>query len=343
MYHPVILHPHNFYPRPPRGGRPVKDLDNDQTAEFLSTPSARRATRWQRVFMWQRSRFLSTPSARRATGGGNAGGVQRGSQFLSTPSARRATCEIRRFSLCHCKISIHALREEGDLLRRYAVQYRRCISIHALREEGDPNVPDVPAVRQRFLSTPSARRATRLTPTIFPNSSWISIHALREEGDIPARCAQPREARFLSTPSARRATRRRAADVRKVGLFLSTPSARRATKHADGSYMYQYISIHALREEGDLSLSTMSRMNHAISIHALREEGDGKCDIAFRASNPFLSTPSARRATISTLYSEWGKLFLSTPSARRATWAALSRLPQPLYFYPRPPRGGRLW
>ena len=35
-----------------------------------------------------------------------------------------------------CFISIHALREEGDLLQR-SEQNRRRISIHALREEGD--------------------------------------------------------------------------------------------------------------------------------------------------------------------------------------------------------------
>ena len=34
-------------------------------------------------------------------------------------------------------ISIHALREEGDLLRRTGIVNRREISIHALREEGD--------------------------------------------------------------------------------------------------------------------------------------------------------------------------------------------------------------
>jgi len=34
---------------------------------------------------------------------------------------------------------------------------------------------------------------------------------------------------------------------------------------------------------------------------------------------PFLSTPSARRATQFTVIKSWGKIFLSTPSARRAT------------------------
>ena len=59
----------------------------------------------------------------------------------------------RRFS-----ISIHALREEGDLpLGRN--ETARKISIHALREEGD-------RVRLRCFCP-----------------EWISIHALREEGD----------------------------------------------------------------------------------------------------------------------------------------------------------------
>ena len=35
----------------------------------------------------------------------------------------------------------------------------------------------------------------------------------------------------------------------------------------------QLISIHALREEGDLSSCSLSRTTE-ISIHALREEGD---------------------------------------------------------------------
>ena len=36
-----------------------------------------------------------------------------------------------------CSISIHALREEGDLLRSVRQDVRNDISIHALREEGD--------------------------------------------------------------------------------------------------------------------------------------------------------------------------------------------------------------
>ena len=42
----------------------------------------------------------------------------------------------------------------------------------------------------------------------------------------------------------------------------------------------------------------------------------------------FLSTPSARRATIVQQQGGWGKLFLSTPSARRATISSCGRLPK---------------
>ena len=34
----------NFYPRPPRGGRPLFQSVGDSFRQFLSTPSARRAT-----------------------------------------------------------------------------------------------------------------------------------------------------------------------------------------------------------------------------------------------------------------------------------------------------------
>ena len=56
------------------------------------------------------------------------------------------------------------------------------ISIHALREEGDRVVSFLTVTFSKFLSTPSARRATYEN---FPAEvrRSISIHALREEGD----------------------------------------------------------------------------------------------------------------------------------------------------------------
>ena len=259
----------NFYPRPPRGGRPGHGAAIPLFGGFLSTPSARRATvslaavlvaptisihalreegdgkamcfkqivsyfyprppRGGRhgVYLQNPSNapvFLSTPSARRATRAlplsGDAVPV-----FLSTPSARRATRAVQALRAEH-RISIHALREEGDPLR-FPASYLQSISIHALREEGDLRMLLNSALISLFLSTPSARRATaNIGEQAILNK--ISIHALREEGDGIR--AQPATAasRFLSTPSARRATR----------------------AHCNGHRHYQ-ISIHALREEGD--------------------------------------------------------------------------------------------
>ena len=80
------------------------------------------------------------------------------SVFLSTPSARRATPSFPHESTL-LPISIHALREEGDVAEM---------------------VPQVPG--QIFLSTPSARRATG-SGHHDARRDAISIHALREEGD----------------------------------------------------------------------------------------------------------------------------------------------------------------
>ncbi len=59
-----------------------------------------------------------------------------------------------------------------------------------------------------------------------------------------------------------------------ISLFLSTPSARRATGGVPAKAYFRVISIHALREEGDLSILVIRSPPVSISIHALREEGD---------------------------------------------------------------------
>ena len=130
--------------------------------------------------------------------------VSWGKEFLSTPSARRATGGAAEPRRTH-GISIHALREEGDLIRiqRAAPQKRFLstpsvrratsprpssrrvskISIHALREEGDFTVSNSFSPVSIFLSTPSVRRATGQQDT-YRRLCGISIHALREEGDV---------------------------------------------------------------------------------------------------------------------------------------------------------------
>ena len=55
-----------FYPRPPQGGRPAHSCTEEGKTIFLSTPSARRATKRDAI-SFRFIEFLSTPSARRAT------------------------------------------------------------------------------------------------------------------------------------------------------------------------------------------------------------------------------------------------------------------------------------
>ena len=78
-----------------------------------------------------------------------------------------------------------------------------------------------------------------------------------------------------------------------------------------------YISIHALREEGDHPYRPSERGSN-ISIHALREEGDMH------------------------LSRGCGCLRISIHALREEGDAAPGRRKEsPTYFYPRPPRGGR--
>ena len=66
---------------------------------------------------------------------------------------------LSSFRAIHQTISIHALREEGDW-RSILLGVKADISIHALREEGDARDNAILQVLMKFLSTPSARRAT---------------------------------------------------------------------------------------------------------------------------------------------------------------------------------------
>ena len=168
--------------------------------------------------------------------------------FLSTPSARRATITDRAVRYLQT-ISIHALREEGDVCAIYDIselisflstpsarratersgpqEAQEAISIHALREEGDP------------------RRQHRR-----PAGLKISIHALREEGD--AEFAVLHQVTEISIHALREE-----GDCRpwtggscRYDFYPCPPRGGRL-----GGILYggrgQGISIHALREEGD--------------------------------------------------------------------------------------------
>ena len=199
-----------------------------------------------------------------------------------------------------------------------------------------------------------ARSGTQATGQVISaiDIADISIHALREEGDGTRHSGCTLLSIFLSTPSARRATLPRpprggrpsvSRFTSSISVFLSTPSARRATVAYIYGYSTSTISIHALREEGDLFpcaeqtgstefLSTPSARRatgigtrivevQVISIHALREEGDGvESPLALAA--PYISIHALRE--------EGDRCgFCPYPGIKRN-------------FYPRPPRGGRL-
>ena len=100
--------------------------------------------------------------------------------------------------------------------------------------------------------------------------------------------------------------------------FLSTPSARRATFHGIVELYRKSISIHALREEGDMDVWTEC-YRRDISIHALREEGDRCCSLFLSAHPDFYPRPPRGGRPTTGFPAMLLAQFLSTPSARRAT------------------------
>ena len=129
-----------------------------EAAIFLSTPSARRATP-HRLGVVQGQPI--SIHALREEGDLELYGVPAANiRFLSTPSARRAT--FGRSWTVTALSYFYPRPPRGG--RQPFLAHQRCgpnISIHALREEGDPPSRRRPCRRKRFLSTPSARRATQ--------------------------------------------------------------------------------------------------------------------------------------------------------------------------------------
>ena len=137
----------NFYPRPPRGGRPVEVGGSLGAEQFLSTPSARRAT-WIVGTMATTTRFLSTPSARRATLSFSRSSARQ--RFLSTPSARRATFELRA-SIDNITYFYPRPPRGGRPPESDKIYVILSISIHALREEGDSKNRDKSSIFKQII------------------------------------------------------------------------------------------------------------------------------------------------------------------------------------------------
>ena len=376
----------NFYPRPPRGGRHELRLISGCRFLFLSTPSARRATHRCAGGLNVQADFYPRPPRGGRPGcrdtrpgppdfyprpprGGRRSrldAVPPAGIFLSTPSARRATlCRVLHRQAG--RISIHALREEGDqgprseaghrtdfyprpprggrrvrFLRssqRHGTGGHHPISIHALREEGDPGRDRRRRWSGHFYPRPP-RGGRHAGEALRVGSVIISIHALREEGDLIRLLCMANSAIFLSTPSARRATAQLAALTAELEDFYPRPprGGRPSTPPPWSSVAHFYPRP---PRGGRPALPGDLLVLFFISIHALREEGDYFANSAKYQITLFLSTPSARRATLFLQHKRPPCRFLSTPSARRATGGAAAACKKKTNFYPRPPRGGR--
>ena len=124
----------NFYPRPPRGGRPARRRKLPSGQTFLSTPSARRATMQTSDHAAGTDNFYPRPP--------------RGGRLL-----------VPNIFPTQFMISIHALREEGDAARAGSLWTTSHFYPRPPRG-GRPVDTITKAIAWKFLSTPSARRAT---------------------------------------------------------------------------------------------------------------------------------------------------------------------------------------
>ena len=69
---------------------------------------------------------------------------------------------------------------------------------------------------------------------------------------------------------------------------------------ATGTDPIPWISIHALREEGDRRIADCAPFAEFISIHALREEGDVRCSLMNWERSDFYPRPPRGGRRLST-------------------------------------------
>ena len=191
--------------------------------------------------------------------------------FLSTPSVGRATCHQKR-NLINNKISIHALRGEGDPGR---------LGQRGLHADFYPRPP--------WGGRPGYTAPRRTAPHFYPRPPW--------GGRQDAGHQQRHQALFLSTPSVGRATFWRPRPAATSGHFYPRPPWGGRPILRGLGIRWQRISIHALRGEGDGPISPGDIVAIYISIHALRGEGDMLFQTVVNPLAIFLSTPSVGRAT----------------------------------------------
>ncbi len=216
--------------------------------------------------------------------------------FLSTPSARRAT-QVRQPHHAALEHFYPRPLRGGRPAPPASTSCSASISIHALCEEGDTSANRCWTASRKFLSTPSARRAT-LAPYLVLVHRNISIHALCEEGDTTAADCYPQDHNFYPRPlRGGRPLHHHLTSNRE--LFLSTPSARRAT-FQPGTERPVESHFYPRPLRGGRPTDSCRRL-HCRGHFYPRPLRGGRPTVQTPTStfwSTFLSTPSARRATL---------------------------------------------
>ena len=191
----------NFYPRPPRGGRPVC-FAAGRVSVSISIHALREEGDSSPIF--KKVAILNFYPRPPRGGRRNIHGKFLKAGHISIHALREEGDVLVPLHGSTQSISIHALREEGDSRRHTFIVFVQ-ISIHALREEGDLDPSAETVYRGQFLSTPSARRATAdPRPQCPPDHNFYPRPP--RGGRQAAQRSGLKGLLFLSTPSARRAT-----------------------------------------------------------------------------------------------------------------------------------------
>ena len=141
----------------------------------------------------------------------------------------------------------------GRATRTRASRSPRCpISIHALRGEGDGTQKRFHSLCKYFNPRPpwGGRRSPSKSCL---GQTFISIHALRGEGDLFIVKWDKLKQNFNPRPPWGGRLEQNTMYL-LVELFQSTPSVGRATDNTPEKARGTWISIHALRGEGDVIL-----------------------------------------------------------------------------------------
>ena len=275
----------NFYPRPPRGGRPPAGVLARWSIRFLSTPSARRATARATSTQHPQVHFYPRPP--------------RGGRHPNTGN-----------KIYDGVISIHALREEGDL--------PWCL---LLSEFWINFYPRPPTGRKqkfwRFLSTPSARRATMSLLKIW--NLLLNFYPRPPRGG--------RQTRLLT--------------ILFSGYFYPRPPRGGRPMLMASLLSPKAISIHALREEGDVSCLTLRAVRP--NFYPRPPRGGRQKNLRERFSKARDFYPRPPRGGRPTTRRRWatrnGNFYPRPPRGGRRETYESDR--ERTHFYPRPPRGGR--